>query len=400
MLTLSADLISLNELNEYQWWSYWAYHSKGSYFYTFKSDFFKEPLFNRVGFFPSKTELLPEHVYPNASFFVPIVQGYWKIEKRLLSAGYIAVDRLDVYNLKNPIKANEDRIEIIKEKDVEKWISTYVRSFDEDASLIPHIRDSLQKALDDGRTLLIAKLEQNEFAGVAALYESERSAGIYCVGVLPEYRHRKIGIALVNFASTLTDKPVFLQAFSSAVLDKFYSKIGFNLVYSKEVLKKKHLKTHGSCFVNFYVERGIRPGVYNLNQIFAGLDGCKTANSLLSASEMQNTKVVVENTRGYMYVLEGKIHVNLQYLQSADIRYLYLDVLHELVHVFQNKKGMNLYDTRFSYFQRPTEMEAYGFTISEALKIGMNKAEIREYLKVEWVTEEEFNEFLSDMNLL
>ncbi|MGC8661363.1 MAG: GNAT family N-acetyltransferase [Nitrososphaeria archaeon] len=397
---MSADLIPLNEINEYEWWSYWAEHFKNSYFYTFKSDFYREQLFNRIGFFSGKTELLPKPLDPHVSFFIPIVPGYWKIEKQLINAGYTAVSRMDVYNLKGPIKANGDGIEIIKEGGLDKWISAYVRSFDEDINLVPHIRDSLKRALDGGRTVLIARQEQNEYVGVAALYEGKNSAGIYCVGVLPKYRHRKIGMGLVNFASTLTYKPVFLQAFSSAALGKFYTKIGFNLAYSKEVLDKRPLKRQGTCFTNFYVERDTAPGVYNLNQVFGGLDDCNAANSLLPSGDLNSTRVAVENGRGYMYVLDEKIHVNSQYLRSADIRYLYLDILHELIHVYQSKKGMNLYDTRFSYFKRPTEIEAYRFTISEALKIGMNKAEIIEYLNVEWVTEDEFNEFLSSMNFV
>ncbi|MEM3854597.1 MAG: GNAT family N-acetyltransferase [Conexivisphaerales archaeon] len=396
---MSVNQISLNELNEYEWWSYWGNHLKNDYFYAIKSDFFREPLFNRVGFLSGNAELPSDLINSDMSFFVPIAKGYWDVEKLLLTAGYIAVDRLDIYNFKKPIIKDENGVEIIKGKDIDKWISTYVRSFEEDINLIPYIRDSLKRALADGKTTLIAKMDGNVFSGVAAVYEGEISVGVYCVGVLPEYRHRKIGTSLVNFASTFTDKPIFLQAFSSAALGKFYKKSGFELIYSKEVLKKSISNKCGSCFTNFYVKRDARPGIYNLNQIFVGLDGCISANLNFSTNELESTKVIIENTRGYMHVLDGKVRVNLQYLQVADIRFLYLDILHELIHISQSIKGENLYDTRFTYFNRPTEIEAYRFAISEAQKIGMNTAEIKEYLKVEWVSEGEFNDFLKLMNL-
>jgi hypothetical protein len=74
-------------------------------------------------------------------------------------------------------------------------------------------------------------------------------------------------------------------------------------------------------------------------------------------------------------------------------------VLHELAHVKQFREGKELYDRRFAYFERPTEIEAYAVAVEEARRIGMGKEEIVEYLKVEWVTEEEFAKFVAMMRI-
>jgi hypothetical protein len=79
--------------------------------------------------------------------------------------------------------------------------------------------------------------------------------------------------------------------------------------------------------------------------------------------------------------------------------HIYLDVIHELVHVRQFKEGEDLYDRRYAYLERPTEIEAYKVAVEEARRIGMSDQEIVDYLRVEWVTEEEFTRFVLMMRV-
>jgi hypothetical protein len=76
-------------------------------------------------------------------------------------------------------------------------------------------------------------------------------------------------------------------------------------------------------------------------------------------------------------------------LRSASEKLLYLDIIHELVHVKQYRQGRDLFDSKFSYVDRPTELEAYKITLDEARKIGMTEEEIEDYLYVEWITKKE-----------
>ena len=68
----------------------------------------------------------------------------------------------------------------------------------------------------------------------------------------------------------------------------------------------------------------------------------------------------------------------------------HLNIIHELVHVRQQRDGMDLYDRSKAYVDRETEIEAYEYTIKEARRIGLSKEEILDYLSVEWITPEEY----------
>jgi hypothetical protein len=94
---------------------------------------------------------------------------------------------------------------------------------------------------------------------------------------------------------------------------------------------------------------------------------------------------------GFMSVSEkdGHLLISAHYLETGDLRDIYLDIVHELVHVKQYLEGRPLYDERFSYVERPTEIEAYAYSIKEGRRIGMTDEELFEYLKTPWLTDEE-----------
>jgi hypothetical protein len=68
---------------------------------------------------------------------------------------------------------------------------------------------------------------------------------------------------------------------------------------------------------------------------------------------------------------------------------LYLDILHELVHVLQRAEGHDLWVEGYRYADRPTEIEAYRFTVDLARAHGASDAFLREYLRVNWITPQE-----------
>lgn len=95
--------------------------------------------------------------------------------------------------------------------------------------------------------------------------------------------------------------------------------------------------------------------------------------------------------RGFMWVCDddGHLVVSVCYLKRGNKRDIYLDVIHELVHVRQFMEGKELYDDKIDYVKRPTEIEAYEFTVREARRIGMTDVEIFEYLKTDWTSDDE-----------
>jgi hypothetical protein len=110
---------------------------------------------------------------------------------------------------------------------------------------------------------------------------------------------------------------------------------------------------------------------------------------------LANLRVEFLNARSdYIWVSDkdGHLIANADYLKHGETRAIYLDVIHELVHVKQFKDGREIslrIGKRFEYVDRPTELEAYRHTIKEARRLGMSDEEIVDYLKVTWLDEEE-----------
>ncbi len=104
---------------------------------------------------------------------------------------------------------------------------------------------------------------------------------------------------------------------------------------------------------------------------------------------------------GYMGVsdLDGNLIVSPQYLKHGDLRDIYLDLIHELVHVKQFREGRKLFDLRYGYADRPTEIEAYRNAVEEARNLGMSDVEISQYLKAEWMSEEEHRNLAETLNI-
>jgi len=106
---------------------------------------------------------------------------------------------------------------------------------------------------------------------------------------------------------------------------------------------------------------------------------------------LQNLKVEFTWIGGYMWVnnLDGHIMVSSRYLNTGDKIDIYLDVIHELVHVKQLMEGKELFDIHHGYTERPTEIEAYRYAVEEARRIGLSDERICDYLKTEWMSDDD-----------
>ena len=110
---------------------------------------------------------------------------------------------------------------------------------------------------------------------------------------------------------------------------------------------------------------------------------------------LANLQVEFLNVRSdYIWVSDkdGHLIANANYLRTGETRAIYLDVIHELVHVKQFRDGRKLsvdFGKRFEYVDRPIELEAYRHTLKEARRLGMTDEEIVDYLNVTWLDEEE-----------
>ncbi|HVO37171.1 MAG TPA: hypothetical protein VMT01_03280 [Candidatus Acidoferrum sp.] len=116
---------------------------------------------------------------------------------------------------------------------------------------------------------------------------------------------------------------------------------------------------------------------------------------------LRNLKVEFTWVGGYMWVngQNGHLMVSSHYLNNGDKIDIYLDLIHELVHVRQFMEGKELFDEHYSYIERPTEIEAYQYAVEEARRIGLSEERICQYLKTEWMSEQDLRRLATMLNV-
>jgi hypothetical protein len=149
-------------------------------------------------------------------------------------------------------------------------------------------------------------------------------------------------------------------------------------------------------FEDFKIERNKKLGVHKFSSVFKNLENCKALWKVFGSKEkyleiLEKQKARVSKKPWVFWVNEKtkEITIFIEYLRECPKKTLYLDCVHELVHIKQMNEGKELFDNNFSYVDRPTEIEAYVITAEEAKKIGMAKKQIADYLSVKWATKEE-----------
>lgn len=145
----------------------------------------------------------------------------------------------------------------------------------------------------------------------------------------------------------------------------------------------------------FRLNRKAPEGRHPLLEVAVGLDKSPAIARVFPAKgdrgRLKEVQVEVATGPGYAYVddADGTLVLSQDYLSTGEKVSLYLDFLHELCHVRQFREGKDLYDRRYSYVDRPTEIEAYQVAVEEARRLGMGNAQILDYLHVEWVSKKE-----------
>lgn len=142
------------------------------------------------------------------------------------------------------------------------------------------------------------------------------------------------------------------------------------------------------------INRNVDSGTFKFKEIFLGFEHLDAVIGTFGKETnlvLEELKVEVFPRKGYMGVSDedGHIFASKYYLNEGELWSVYLDAVHELVHVKQFKEGKNLFDSAYAYGDRPTEVEAYQVTVEEARRIGLDEQEIFSYLEVPWMTKGE-----------
>jgi len=156
------------------------------------------------------------------------------------------------------------------------------------------------------------------------------------------------------------------------------------------------------------------PGRHPLLEVFRGLEETVPFRKypgddtrILAAA--RETWAEVAPGPGYMYVapprtppeiraagfrmVETKddvIVVGQSHLRNSPRMDVYLDIIHEFLHVLQRRQGRTIWPSaKISYVDRPTEIEAYSFSIAEARRLAVPDSYLRRYLRVPWASASE-----------
>lgn len=117
---------------------------------------------------------------------------------------------------------------------------------------------------------------------------------------------------------------------------------------------------------------------------------------------LSHLKVELSWVSGYMYVdgADGHLVISKNYLANGCKTDIYLDLIHELCHVKQFQEGKELFDPRYDYVDRPTEVEAYRYAVKEARRIGYTDRQILQYLQTEWMSADAVEQLVKNMGML
>ena len=152
------------------------------------------------------------------------------------------------------------------------------------------------------------------------------------------------------------------------------------------------------------INRDAGPGTVSFIEVFKGFEKVGAVKEIFGRRTrrvLEGLSVELAEGRGYMRINDekGSIVVNTKYLKEGNELHIYLDVVHELVHIRQHMEGKELWDKKYAYVDRPTEVEAYLAAVKEGRRLGVEEDELVEYLKVEWVTKEEFSRMLRTLGV-
>ncbi|MCI4372426.1 MAG: hypothetical protein L3K02_02105 [Thermoplasmata archaeon] len=166
------------------------------------------------------------------------------------------------------------------------------------------------------------------------------------------------------------------------------------------------------------------PGRHSLLKVFEGLEDTipfrkYPGDDAAIRTIAENTWAEVSDGPGWMYVApvrtppevlaagfrmvetrDDVIVVARGHLANSPTMDVYLDIIHEFLHILQRRQGRALWlGNKVAYVDRPTEVEAYSYSVAEARRLGVPDSYLRKYLEVTWVKKSEYLRLLRNVGV-
>ncbi|MDA4122883.1 MAG: GNAT family N-acetyltransferase [Thaumarchaeota archaeon] len=241
------------ELNELSWWSRWAELTwLGKDIYLLASRDFDEYFFNRAGFVripPDAQKSLAsiEHEFEKRGrrpyIFVRQDRNQPRLLRALADGRYRIADQMAVMQIETPsfVVNSEVQVEIGAKGRLEEWVAVYLRSFYGEESKQKQVEGVLREAPGTKETTLMLARLGDRPVGCLALFRSGALCGVYCVGTDPDFRRRNVASTMLDQSRRLAaseGRRLFLQTILSDSLQRFYTKLGFETLYVKDMFVK------------------------------------------------------------------------------------------------------------------------------------------------------------------
>ncbi len=132
---------------------------------------------------------------------------------------------------------------------------------------------------------------------------------------------------------------------------------------------------------------------------FEHVDAVQQIFGNTTSDVLANLEVEFTNSTLYMRVdYDGRLLINPVYMKTGNLTDLYLDVIHELVHVQQVFDGKDS-NKALPYVQRPLEIEAYQMAVDEARALGLDENRILDYLDSDLINAEELKQLATSVGI-
>ena len=136
---------------------------------------------------------------------------------------------------------SEVQLELGVEGKVEEWVAVYLRSFYGEESKQKVVGRILRDVSGTKEISLVLAHLGGRPVGCLALFRSGALCGIYCVGTDPDFRRRNVASTMLDLSRRLAEsegRRLFLQTILSDSLQGFYTKLGFETLYVKDMFVK------------------------------------------------------------------------------------------------------------------------------------------------------------------
>lgn len=141
------------------------------------------------------------------------------------------------------------------------------------------------------------------------------------------------------------------------------------------------------------IDRTLPPGLHPYLAVLPRAAGSPAMRRIATpeipaATLLAGARIRLEESEGYAWIDDETpcIVLTSWYYRNGARLDLYLDLLHELTHLRQLAQGMDVWDQRYQYVDRITEIEGYAVAVEEGRRLGMTDVDVVRHLSNPWMT--------------